>query len=272
MGQGAPAGSAAGRLASGLSTQEAARRHDRDGPNVVPPPRRTPAWRLLLAQLTHFFAGMLWIASLLALLSGAASLAVAIATIVLLNGVFAFLQEHKADRAAAELTAMMPAGARVLRDGEAVAVAVADLVVGDLVLLEAGDRIAADLRLEDAHDLTVDESMLTGESVPLAREAGSDVYAGTFAVQGDADRHRDRDRDGHPPRRDRRPHRAGRAPVEPARRPAAPPRPRRGRHRRGRGSPARRGVGLVGDRGRGRPPAAGWASWSRSCPRGCCRR
>lgn len=186
MGQGAPPGSAAGRLASGLSSEEAARRHDRDGPNVVPPPRRTPAWRLLLAQLTHFFAGMLWIASLLALLSGATSLAVAIATIVLLNGVFAFLQEHKADRAAAELTAMMPAGARVLRDGEAVAVAVADLVVGDLVLLEAGDRIAADLRLEDAHDLTVDESMLTGESVPLAREAGSDVYAGTFAVQGDA--------------------------------------------------------------------------------------
>lgn len=186
MGQGAPTGSATGRLVSGLSSQEAARRHARDGPNTVPTPRRTPAWRLLVAQLTHFFAGMLWIASGLALLSGAVSLAVAIAVIVLLNGVFAFLQEHKADRAAAELTTLMPARARVLRDGEAFAVDVADLVVGDLVLLEAGDRIAADLRLEDAHDLTVDESMLTGESVPLARAAGADLSAGTFAVQGDA--------------------------------------------------------------------------------------
>ena len=186
MGPGAAPGSATGRLAPGLSSQEAARRLARDGPNTVPPPRRTPAWRLLLAQLTHFFAGMLWIAAGLALLSGAGSLAVAITVIVVLNGVFAFLQEHKADRAAAELTTLMPARARVLRDGEACAVRVADLVVGDLVLLEAGDRIAADLRLEDAHDLTVDESMLTGESVPLARIVGADVFAGTFAVQGDA--------------------------------------------------------------------------------------
>ena len=132
MSQAGPPAGAVARVAAGLSSQEAARRRERDGPNAVPPPRRTPAWRLLVAQLTHFFAGMLWIASGLALLSGTTSLAVAIAVIVLLNGVFAFLQEHKADRAAAELTAMMPASARVRRDGEARSVAVVDLVVGDL--------------------------------------------------------------------------------------------------------------------------------------------
>jgi calcium-translocating P-type ATPase len=171
---------------AGLTAAEALLRRQRDGPNAVPPPRRTPAWRLLLAQLTHFFAGMLWVAALLALVAGMASLAGAIAVIVLLNGVFAFLQEHKADRAADELTAMMPASSRVRRGGETISVAVADLVRDDVVVIEAGDRIGADLHIVDAHELTVDESMLTGESLPQSRAAGSDVFAGTFAVQGDA--------------------------------------------------------------------------------------
>lgn len=171
--------------AAGLSASEALLRHERDGANAVPPPRRTPAWRLLLAQLTHFFAGMLWGAALLALLAGMATLAGAIGVIVLLNGVFAFVQEHKADRAADELNAMMPATTRVRRDGETLSVSVADLVLDDVVLLEAGDRVGADLRVLEAHELTMDESMLTGESVPAPREAGGAVFAGTFAVQGD---------------------------------------------------------------------------------------
>ncbi len=170
----------------GLSTAEVDLRRKRDGANVVPPPRRTPAWRQLVAQLTHFFAGMLWVAAALALVAGMPSLAGAIVVIVVLNGVFAFLQEHKADRAADELNALMPASARVVRDGGTCSVPVAELVRDDLVLIEAGDRIGADLRLVGAHELTVDESMLTGESVPQGRAVGDDVYAGTFAVQGDA--------------------------------------------------------------------------------------
>ena len=150
--------------AAGLSAAEAALRHERDGANAVPPPRRPPPWRLLLAQLTHFFAGMLWVAALLALLAGMATLAAAIAVIVLLNGVFAFVQEHKADRAADELNALMPAVTRVTRDGELLVVPVEELVVDDVVLLEAGDRIGADLRLLDTHELTVDESMLTARA------------------------------------------------------------------------------------------------------------
>jgi calcium-translocating P-type ATPase len=170
----------------GLTAAEVASRRQRDGRNEVPSPRRNPAWRQLLAQLTHFFAGMLWAAAVLSLVAGMTSLAVAIVIIVLLNGVFAFAQEHKADRAAAELHSMMPARARVMRDGETRTVGVAELVCDDVVLLEAGDRIGADLRLCESHDLTVDESMLTGESIPVRRDSGDEVFTGTFAVQGDA--------------------------------------------------------------------------------------
>ncbi len=85
----------------GLSVVEAAQRLHQGGPNQLPVAAGTPAWRLLLAQLTHFFAGMLWVAALLALVAGMASLCLAIVVIVLLNGVFAFVQEHKADQAAA---------------------------------------------------------------------------------------------------------------------------------------------------------------------------
>lgn len=171
----------------GLSVDEATRRHEVDGPNAVPAPRRTPAWRMLLAQLTHFFAGMLWIAALLALVAGMQSLAAAIAVIVLLNGAFAFAQEHKADRAAEQLDSLMPSAARVRRGGETLSVPVSELVVGDLLLVEAGDRVGADLRIVDSHDLSLDESMLTGESVPVVTTPGGDGFAGTFAVQGDGE-------------------------------------------------------------------------------------
>ena len=170
---------------AGLSAAEAATRLQRDGANALPPPPHTPAWRLLLAQMTHFFAGMLWVAALLAQVAGMTSLCLAIVAIVLLNGAFAFAQEHKADRAAAALGSMMPARTRVRRGGATVVVDVTDLVRGDVVLIEAGDRIGADLRVLESHELTVDESMLTGESLPLPRTRGSDLFAGTFAVQGD---------------------------------------------------------------------------------------
>ncbi|MCW2818929.1 MAG: haloacid dehalogenase [Marmoricola sp.] len=182
----AASASAPATVLPGLSVTEAAARLERDGANALPPPQHAPAWRLLLAQLTHFFAGMLWVAALLAQVAGMTSLCLAIVAIVLLNGAFAFAQEHKADRAAAALGSMMPARTRVRRGGETVAVEVTDLVRGDVVVLEAGDRIGADLRVLESHDLTVDESMLTGESLPLPRTRGSDLFAGTFAVQGDA--------------------------------------------------------------------------------------
>ncbi|TXG92284.1 HAD family hydrolase [Rhodococcus rhodnii] len=173
-------------MGRGLSTDEARRRLERDGRNELPQSTPKPPWRLLLAQMTHLFAGMLWVAALLALLARMPVLAAAIAVIVVLNGVFAFLQEYRADQAAQKLRSLMPATARVRRDGAVTTVDAAELVPGDVVLLSAGDRIGADLTLADVDGLGIDASVLTGESVPEHPGRGDTVHSGTYAVEGDA--------------------------------------------------------------------------------------
>ncbi|HSF26186.1 MAG TPA: cation-transporting P-type ATPase [Actinomycetes bacterium] len=182
-----PARPDAGVPGRGLTQSEAAVRLRRDGPNVLPRARPRSTARALAAQLTHFFALMLWVAAGLAVLAGLPQLGVAIVIVVLLNGVFAFAQEWRADQAGRRLQEMLPARVVVRRDARRAVVAAAELVVGDLVLLSAGDRISADLRLMVSDGLAVDESMLTGESVPVPRDVDHRVFAGTFVVEGEAE-------------------------------------------------------------------------------------
>ena len=171
----------------GLTSAEARRRLERDGPNELPRARPPSAARMLLAQLTHLFALMLWVAAALAWLAGMPQLAVAIAVVVVVNAVFAFAQEFRADRAAQQLRALLPARATVRRDGHRTVVPAIELVTGDLVLLEAGDRISADLTVLRAAALAVDESLLTGESAAAHPAVGKTVHAGTFVIEGEAD-------------------------------------------------------------------------------------
>ena len=162
-----PRGSAAAGV-GGLRTADAVARLARDGPNVLPSPRSPPAWRQLAAQMVHFFALMLWAAGVLAFVAGMPQLGVAIFVVVVVNGVFAFVQESRAEHAAERLRDLLPRRAVVLRDGVPVEIDAAELVVGDLVLLAAGDRVSADLRVIESHALLIDTSLLTGESVPVA--------------------------------------------------------------------------------------------------------
>jgi magnesium-transporting ATPase (P-type) len=170
---------------TGLSTAEAAARRRRDGPNSLPVAPPPAAWRLLLAQMGHFFALMLWVAGGLAFVAGMPQLGVAIFVIVVVNGLFAFVQEHRAERAAERLRDLLPLRATVVRDGAQRTLDASELVVGDLVLLSAGDRLSADLRLVEAHRLQIDTSTLTGESVPLAVEERAPLFAGCFVVAGE---------------------------------------------------------------------------------------
>ncbi|MDE3136637.1 MAG: cation-transporting P-type ATPase [Acidobacteriota bacterium] len=170
----------------GLSSAEAATRLQKEGPNLFPSGRPPSGWQLLAKQLVHVLALMLWVAGSLAILAGMSELGVAIFLVILLNGIFAFLQEHRAERTAEKLRDLLPRRARVRRDGALVEIDAAHLVPGDVVLLETGDRISADLRLFETHSLSIDRSTLTGESVPWNAREGEAVFAGCFVTEGAA--------------------------------------------------------------------------------------
>jgi calcium-translocating P-type ATPase len=144
-----------------------------------------PAWRHLLAQMTHFFAAMLWVASVLAFLADLPALGVAIIVVVVVNGVFAFAQEYRAERAAEQLRSLLPRRVTVFRDGTVREIDASELVVDDVVLLESGGRVSADMLVLEAHSLLVDTATLTGESIPVATDVGAEVYSGTFVVEGE---------------------------------------------------------------------------------------
>jgi magnesium-transporting ATPase (P-type) len=128
---------------------------------------------------------MLWVAAGLAFLAGMPQLAAAIAVVVVVNGVFAFVQEYRADRATAGLRQMVPSRATVRRDGLARTVDVVDVVVGDAVVLTSGERVCADLLVHEVHSAVVDESMLTGESSAVRPVTGGTAYCGTFVMEGE---------------------------------------------------------------------------------------
>jgi magnesium-transporting ATPase (P-type) len=172
---------------AGLSSVEASRRLAPDGPNQLPEPRRPSALRHLGKQFTHLLAILLWVASGLALLAGQPTLAVAIVVVIVLNAIFAFAQEYRADRSAERLRSLLPMSARVRRDCQLRVIDATQLVRGDLVVLRSGDRISADLTLTVSHALAVDESMVSGESVAVRHAAGELVVAGTFVVQGEGE-------------------------------------------------------------------------------------
>jgi len=171
---------------AGLSSAEAQARLARDGPNRLPVPPRTPAWRRLAGELVHFFALLFWVAAALAFVAGLPQLGVAVIVVIVLNGIFAFAQEERAEHAAERLRDLLPRLVTVERDGVAQPVPAEEVVVGDVVLLSEGDRISADLRVDVVHALAVDTSALTGESVPDHPDAGEAVATGCFVVEGEA--------------------------------------------------------------------------------------
>ena len=160
---------------TGLSSQEAAGRLREFGPNEFPPP---PRQRLILRffnQLTHFMALLLWVAGALAFIAGTPLIGIAIWSVVLINAVFSFAQEYRAERALAALTKLLPLQAKAYRDGALSIIPARELVVGDVIELEAGDKVPADARLITSEGLLVEMSAITGESVPVVREPSTRI-------------------------------------------------------------------------------------------------
>lgn len=163
---------------SGLSTVEAQRRLHEYGANKIDEVKGEPPWRQFLKQFTHFFALILWVAAGLAFFAESRSpsvgmwqLGVAIVTVILINGVFSFWQEYRAEQAISALSQLLPQSVRVMRDGQLFILPAASLVPGDMVVLEEGDNVPADCRLILGNDVRVNTSTITGESLPRARNA-----------------------------------------------------------------------------------------------------
>jgi len=173
------------RYPGGLSSEEAARVFAQVGPNVIAEAEGPSHLRRFLANFVQLLALLLWVGAVLALGAGLPQLSVAIVFVIIVNAVFSYFQEHRAEQAVAALRKMLPLRVRVRRDGEAVDVPSEEIVPGDLLLLVPGDRVAADADLVTARDLRVDESTLSGESFPVA--ADRQVFAGTYVTAGTAE-------------------------------------------------------------------------------------
>ncbi|MET3982810.1 cation-transporting P-type ATPase [Streptomyces sp. PvR034] len=183
--------------AEGLSTREAERRLAVYGPNEVRRKGHTSLGRELVRQLVHPLALLLWAAAAMAFVADIRVLGIAIVAIVLVNAAFALVQERQAEQAVETLARYLPEHAMVIRDGESRQAEARTLVPGDIIALDEGDKVPADVRLVDG-GLEVDLSMLTGESTPAQRIAGPGtpgstplqepnlVFSGTTCTAGQA--------------------------------------------------------------------------------------
>ena len=187
----------------GLTEEEAKRRFEEFGPNEIEEVRRTPLSVRFIRQFTHFLAVLLWIGAGLAFLSeylhpgeGMLTLGLAIVGVIVVNAVFTFIQEYRAEKSIEALKLLLPFRVKVIREGGEREIAAREVVVGDLIILSEGDRVPADARLIDSSYLMVNNAPLTGESEPVPLdhsphegdliESRNIAFAGTTVVSGTA--------------------------------------------------------------------------------------
>jgi calcium-translocating P-type ATPase len=190
--------------AEGLTQAEAMRRQARYGANRIEKIAGQSMAGRFFREFTHFFALILWLAAGLAFFAewrmpgqGMDRLGYAVLGVILINGLFSFWQEYRAEKALAALANLLPRHTTALRDGRPVQMPVVDLVPGDVVLLAAGDDVPADCRLIEAFGVRVNTANLTGESRPQSRDTGASLeaphsfrrdilHAGTSLLSGEA--------------------------------------------------------------------------------------
>jgi Ca2+-transporting ATPase len=184
---------------TGLSAREAERRLERAGANCLRAKAKLAPGRLLLAQFTDFMVLVLLGAATVSGFLGETADAVTIVAIVILNAILGFVQEYRAEKSLEALKELTAPRARVLREGRVTVVAAASVVPGDILVLESGDRVAADGRIINALDLEVNEATLTGESLAVGKDPAdlrpanpalgdqrNMIFSGTAVVNGRA--------------------------------------------------------------------------------------
>ncbi|WP_461214707.1 HAD-IC family P-type ATPase [Lacticaseibacillus sp. GG6-2] len=156
-------------LEQGLDSTVAAKRLETDGPNAIPT-HQTPKWVLFVRQFNNLIIYILIGAAIMTILMGHVTDTIIIALVIVINAIIGYYQESSAADSLNKIRGMLAHNATVYRDGQRVDVPAADLVVGDVVFLEAGDNVPADLRLIDVDNLMVQEAVLTGESNSIAKQ------------------------------------------------------------------------------------------------------
>ncbi|WP_240776734.1 cation-translocating P-type ATPase [Nonomuraea basaltis] len=169
---------------SGLSSAEAAVRLERDGANLLPQKPPVPLWRRVAAQLRDPLIIVLLVAAALTVATGDWTDSAVIMLVIIVNTSVGVVQEVRADRAITALSQLTAPTARVIRDGSQTEIPAADVVVGDLLVLAEGDIIVADATVVESAALLVDESSLTGESVPVDKIVDDPASSGTVVVRG----------------------------------------------------------------------------------------
>ena len=148
----------------GLPAADAKSRLQQYGPNELVEKKKRPAWMMFLLQFKDVMILILIAAAIISGVAGDLKDTIVILAIVIINAVIGFVQEYRAEKAMEALKKMAAASAKVLRDNQRAEIPLSELVPGDVVLLEAGDVVPADLRLTEIHTLKIDEASLTGES------------------------------------------------------------------------------------------------------------
>lgn len=168
---------------TGLDEAEAARRSEKHGPNLLQEKKKTSTWLLFLGQFKDLMVLILAAAALLSGLIGELADMVIILVILVLNALLGFVQEYRAEKAMDALKQLTETQSKVLRSGKLVTLPSTQLVVGDLLHLEAGNKVPADLRLLETFSLKIDESSLTGESI--ASDKSSETLSALTLPLGD---------------------------------------------------------------------------------------
>lgn len=181
---------AANNFTTGLSTAQVNANLQKYGYNEIPSKREFTALKIFLSQFSSFLIIILIIAGSTSIFLGEIVDGIAIFVIVVMNAIIGFGQEYKAENAVKALKEMVIPTAIVIRDSQEQIISIKNLVPNDIVLLSEGDKIPADLKLIEAFSLKIDESMLTGESVPADKQLGdekeSTLYKGTLVMTGKA--------------------------------------------------------------------------------------
>ncbi|GFZ26207.1 cation-translocating P-type ATPase [Lactobacillus corticis] len=166
---------------NGLTSAEAAKRLQKYGTNTIKKAEAEAGWKAFLKNFTSMMAILLWVAGLIAILSDSVELGIAMWLVNIINGLFSWWQERAAKRATDALNQMLPTYVQVLRDGKKKQIDSKHLVPGDVFIVQAGDAIPADARLISATSMQIDQSALTGESVPESKVLKYDPGEGKYA-------------------------------------------------------------------------------------------